>query len=77
MCSTRASAPRPTTEITSKGHYFTFNLGATVKLGNLELDAVLDPAFLQNPFAQLMGGASAYYDGENVAFPEVSATYRW
>ncbi|MCC6652526.1 MAG: hypothetical protein IT348_15350 [Candidatus Eisenbacteria bacterium] len=66
-----------TTEITSKGHYFTFNLGATVKLGNLELDAVLDPAFLQNPFAQLMGGASAYYDGENVAFPEVSATYRW
>ncbi|MFN8589323.1 MAG: hypothetical protein U0704_16145 [Candidatus Eisenbacteria bacterium] len=70
-----------------KEHYFTFNLGTTVKLGNLTLDATLDPAFLQNPFAQLMGGTSAYYWGysskreaggpNNVVFPQVSATYTW
>ena len=35
-----------------------FSLGTTVKLGNLVFDATLDPAFLQNPFAQLMGGTT-------------------
>ncbi|MBK7367282.1 MAG: hypothetical protein IPJ04_05020 [Candidatus Eisenbacteria bacterium] len=72
-----------------KEHYFTFNLGTTVKLGNLVLDATLDPAFLQNPFAQLMGGQNAFYynsyygpgrvDGGPVGFvfPNVSATYTW
>ncbi|MFN8589322.1 MAG: hypothetical protein U0704_16140 [Candidatus Eisenbacteria bacterium] len=71
-----------------KEHYFTFNLGTTVKLGNLTLDATLDPAFLQNPFAQLMGGTNAvfyngYYGGRGdgygpgFVFPQVSATYTW
>ncbi|MBK7367283.1 MAG: hypothetical protein IPJ04_05025 [Candidatus Eisenbacteria bacterium] len=72
-----------------KEHYFTFNLGTTVKLGNLTLDAVLDPAFLQNPFAQLMGGSNAFYYNDyygsrgtgysagNTCFPQVSATYTW
>ncbi|MBI5170903.1 MAG: hypothetical protein HZA61_15545 [Candidatus Eisenbacteria bacterium] len=72
-----------------KEHYFTFNLGTTVKLGNLTFDAVLDPAFLQNPFAQLMGGSNAFYYNDyygyrgngynagNTAFPQVSATYTW
>ena len=72
-----------------KDHNFTFNLGTTVKLGNLVLDATLDPAFLQNPFAQLMGGDNAFFyngyyskvreaGGSNgFAFPTVSATYTW
>ncbi len=72
-----------------KDHYFTFNLGTTVKLGNLVLDATLDPAFLQNPFAQLMGGQNAFfYNGyyskvreaggpNGFVFPTVSATYTW
>ena len=74
-------------QIESKGHEFTFNIGTSVKLGSLMLDATLDPAFLQNPFAQLMGGSSAYYwNGYSdratgfpsaVAFPKVTATYSW
>ncbi|MBI5170902.1 MAG: hypothetical protein HZA61_15540 [Candidatus Eisenbacteria bacterium] len=72
-----------------KEHYFTFNLGTTVKMGNLVFDATLDPAFLQNPFAQLMGGDNAFYynsyynkgrvDGftNGFVFPTVSATYTW
>jgi hypothetical protein len=73
-----------------KDHYFGFNIGASVKLGSLMLDATLDPAFLQNPFAQLMGGTSAFYygggapvaarpeaPGYGVVFPQVSATYTW
>lgn len=78
----------PSSEYTEKANYFNFNLGTTVKLGNLTLDAVLDPAFLQNPFAQLMGGSSAFYYNSyygsrpegfagNTAFPMVSATYTW
>ena len=73
-----------------KDHYFGFNIGTTVKLGSLVLDATLDPAFLQNPFAQLMGGTNAFYygggfgpverpqaPGYGVVFPQVSATYTW
>lgn len=78
----------PSSTYTDKHNYFTFNMGTTVKLGNLTFDAVLDPAFLQNPFAQLMGGNSALYgnnwygyrtngNGPGVAFPMVSATYTW
>jgi hypothetical protein len=71
----------------SKYHEFSFNLGTSVKLGSLMLDATLDPAFLQNPIAQLAGGASAYYSGgfsdrvtgysSAIAFPKVTATYTW
>ena len=72
-----------------KEHDFSFNLGTTVKLGNLVLDATLDPAFLQNPFAQLMGGQNAFFYGGGdtkvreaggpygFVFPTVSATYTW
>ena len=72
-----------------KEHFFTFNLGTTVKMGNLVFDATLDPAFLQNPFAQLMGGTNAFYYGAygpsdrptggpaGFVFPQVSATYTW
>lgn len=71
-----------------KNHEFTFNIGTSVKLGSLMLDATLDPAFLQNPFAQLMGGSSAFYYVQwddrstggswgTLAFPQVSATYTW
>jgi hypothetical protein len=75
----------------SKGSDFTWAMGTTVKLGNVQFDAVLDPAFLNNPFAQLMGGTNVafdqyyYYDtaraggGPNygTAFPQVSLTYTW
>ncbi|MFN8589324.1 MAG: hypothetical protein U0704_16150 [Candidatus Eisenbacteria bacterium] len=70
-----------------KQHDFSFNFGTSVKLGNLTFDATLDPAFLQNPFAQLMGGTNAYFVGApsrvdapsygGVVFPQVSASYRW
>ena len=72
-----------------KEHYFSFNLGTTVKLGNLVFDATLDPAFLQNPFAQLMGGTNSFFYGgyygkvreaggpNGFVFPTVSATYTW
>jgi hypothetical protein len=71
-----------------KRHEFTFNMGTSVKLGSLMLDATLDPAFLHNPFAQLSGGSSAYYWGgpspkvaeassATFAFPKVTATYTW
>ncbi|MBI5170900.1 MAG: hypothetical protein HZA61_15530 [Candidatus Eisenbacteria bacterium] len=71
----------------TKGHEFSFNLGTSVKLGSLMFDATLDPAFLQNPFAQLSGGQNAFYWGGYadratgnagaVAFPKVTATYTW
>ena len=75
------------TQTEGKGHEFSFNLGTSVKLGSLMLDATLDPAFLQNPFAQLAGGTNSYfwngysdrvtgYSGA-VAFPKVTATYTW
>ena len=78
-----------TTEATYKQADFSFNLGTSVKMGSLTFDAVLEPAFLQNPFAQLSGGSSAFYSNNyykfraaggspfSVAFPQVSATYTW
>jgi hypothetical protein len=76
----------------SKGSDFSFAMGTTVKLGNVQFDAVLDPAFLNNPFAQLMGGTNVafdqyYYGGRGnraaggpnygTVFPQVSLTYTW
>lgn len=76
---------------TEKYSYFSFNMGTTVKLGNVQFDAVLDPAFFNNPFAQLTGGTNVafgqyyYYGGDRAAggpnygtvFPQVSLTYTW
>lgn len=75
---------------TEKLSNFSFNMGTTVKMGNVQFDAVLDPAFLSNPFAQLMGGTNATFDGSyysggsraagspsGTVFPQVSLTYTW
>ena len=81
----------PVTTDTYKEHVFSFNFGTSVKMGNLTFDATLDPAFLQNPIAQLMGGSNAFFynnyyskgparpSGYNydAVFPQVSATYTW
>ena len=60
--------------ITIKTSPFTFNMGTGVKLGNLQLDAILDTLFPQNPFAQLVGGANST-SSSGVPFPKVTATY--
>ncbi len=74
-----------------KYSYFTYMMGTTVKMGNVQFDAVLDPGFLNNPFAQLMGGTNAVYEGTYyygydranggpgyaTVFPQVSLTYTW
>jgi hypothetical protein len=84
------SSPGGVTTKESQSH-FSFNMGTTVKIGNVQFDAVLDPAFLNNPFAQLMGGTNVafdqynYYDANRAAggpnygtaFPQVSLTYTW
>lgn len=78
---------------TSKGSDFNFAMGTTVKLGNVQFDAVLDPAFLNNPFAQLMGSTNVAFDQNyygaygstraagapnyGTVFPQVSVTYTW
>lgn len=70
---------------------FSFMMGTTVKIGSMQFDAVLDPAFFNNPFAQLTGNTNAvfegagYYPGSRAAggptngtvFPQVSLTYTW
>jgi hypothetical protein len=76
---------------TSKESDFLWSMGTTVKLGNVQFDAVLDPAFLNNPFAQLMGNTNAVFEGSSTfggarstggpgfgtPFPQVSLTYTW
>lgn len=77
---------------TWKGSDFMFMMGTTVKMGNVQFDAVLDPAFFNNPFAQLLGNTNAVFEGANLygggyraaggptngtAFPQVSLTYTW
>lgn len=62
--------------VTLKNSPFSLNMGAGVKLGTLQLDAVLDTFFAHNPIAQLMGGSNATYgNSAGVAFPKVTATY--
>lgn len=84
------SSPGGVTQ-TYKVSDFMFMMGTTVKMGNVQFDAVLDPSFFNNPFAQLMGGTNAvfegYYDypslsaaggpGFATVFPQVSLTYTW
>jgi hypothetical protein len=77
---------------TFKGSDFSFIMGTTVKMGNVQFDAVLDPAFFNNPFAQLTGNTNAVFDGfgyygggaraaggptQGTVFPQVSLTYTW
>lgn len=55
---------------------FSMNIGAGVKLGGLQLDALLDNLFPHNPAAQFLGGSSSVTsNGTGVAFPKVTATY--
>jgi hypothetical protein len=62
--------------LTLKTSPFSINLGCGVKLGNLQVDALLDGLFAHNPLAQLMGGDQATYANSfGVAFPKVTATY--
>lgn len=91
--SVMASYKYETTGLTQtfKGSDFTFMMGTTVKMGNVQFDAVLDPAFFNNPFAQLLGNTNAVFDGSSyyktsrvaggptngTAFPQVSLTYTW
>lgn len=60
--------------VTAKGSPFSFNLGSGVKLGNLQLDAILDTAFPFNPFAQLVGGDQSF-SATSSPFTKVTATY--
>jgi len=77
---------------TIKLSLLTFNMGTTVKMGNVQFDAVLDPAFFNNPFAQLMGSQNSTFEGigyygggtratgggtNGTVFPQVSLTYTW
>lgn len=75
---------------TEKVSDFTWSMGTTVKLGNVQFDAVLDPSFLNNPFAQLTGGTNAVFENgsffngsratgttQGTVFPQVSLTYTW
>ena len=81
----------PGVTTTDKHSDFTFMMGTTVKIGSLQFDAVLDPAFFNNPFAQLTGSTNAMFEGispygglsaqggptNGTVFPQVSLTYTW
>jgi hypothetical protein len=81
----------PGTTFTDKRSDFTFMMGTSVKIGSLMFDAVLDPSFFNNPFAQLTGATNAQFEGYSPAgglsaaggpgngtvFPQVSLTYTW
>jgi hypothetical protein len=49
---------------------FTMNIGAGVKLGTLQLDAVL-----ADTFPQTLGGWFSNLPGGLISFPKVTATY--
>lgn len=59
----------PATE-TVKDHRFTFNLGASAKLGSLAVDATLTPQFWNNPVSATFNNGLG-----NAPFSRVSATY--
>ena len=54
---------------TIKTHSFTYNMGAGVKLGSLQLDATLEPNFWNNPIA------NSWNNPGGTPFGKVSATY--
>jgi len=57
-------------EVSVNNSPFNMNLGAGVKLGTLQLDAVLNDAF-----PQTLGGWFSNLPGGFISFPKVSATY--
>jgi hypothetical protein len=88
-----ATYKEETPGVTTKDKHsdFTFMMGTTVKIGSLQMDAALDPAFFNNPFAQLTGATNAMFEGvspggglragggptNGTVFPQVSLTYTW
>ena len=54
---------------TVKTHAFTYNMGAGVKLGSLQMDATLEPNFWNNPIA------NSWNNPTGQPFGRVSATY--
>jgi hypothetical protein len=60
--------------LTSHNSPFEMNAGASVKVGTLTFDTVLNSLFYTNPFSQLLGNTNA---GVTSVFPKVSASYRW
>lgn len=60
--------------LTSHNSPFEMNAGASVKVGTLTFDTVLDRLFYTNPFSQLLGNQNAAVSS---VFPKVSASYRW
>lgn len=70
MYSVKNETGAPTVTQTLKLHAFSFNLGATAKVGSLAFDAVLQPNFYNNPV-----GATFNNGLGNNPFTRVSATY--
>jgi hypothetical protein len=61
-----------------KGSTFSMKTGASVKVGSLMFDAVLDDQFFHNPIAQAMGGSNAEFaNGAGTMAGKVTATYNW
>lgn len=63
--------------ITLKDSPFSMNLGAGVKVGSLQFDAVLDNFFYNNPAAQFLGNNNSNFFNNEYVFQKVSATYTW
>ena len=63
--------------ITLKNSPFSMNLGAGVKVGSLQFDAVLDNFFYNNPAAQFLGNNNSNFFNNRYVFQKVSATYTW
>jgi len=59
---------------TAKLHAFSFNMGAGVKLGTLQLDATLAQDFWNNPL-RVLGVSDNTAVASSTPFPRVSATY--
>ena len=75
MLSVRNESGNPAVTTTAKLHAFSFNMGAGVKLGTLQLDATLAQDFWNNPLRVLGVSDAAPTVASNTPFPRVSATY--
>jgi len=72
-----SSDPADQQTLTLKDSPFSMNIGAGVKVGNLQFDAVLDDLFYLNPVAQTMGSDNGYFFWNQSMATKVSATYAW